>query len=1738
MRNFLQRRFLFFFLLLFSGQLMATPDCPIITGRFAGLADGTTVDNSSTGWYLDASGVASTGSFAIRSNRIRARELGGVGIWYSKAFSTAGYTDFQVAVKIHSEGDMNSSEYVRIYYKINGGAEVLYDQRTGNFGTIDFISPVLNGSNVQLVVKMYNYNNGGSQPSQYYVEEYRVFKEHGTCTGSGITVSASAGNGGVLTCANGSTTLTATSSASGTTYSWTGPNSFTSTSASPSVSAAGTYTVVGTSSSGSGSASVTVTENKTPPTLTATGGALACGTSVTLQASSNASGATYSWSGPSFSSNAQNPVVSTAGNYTVTVTNPANGCTASQTVSVTAGSGASVFWEELFTQANGTISRSGSPGWSLQNVAAGTFSVQNNELMAAFSAGNEGIWLSDEFSIANKSSISLSIKLKSATSSTNDYFEEDDYISVFYKLNGGSQVKIFEDFYGLNNTTNTKDSITFTAAIPNGSTLQIIVKLRNSNTTERYYIDDVKLSGLNASTAPTVSTSVTGTATCTATAQLFATASTSATAYSWTGPNGFTSSSQNPLVSAGGQYTVTATLAGGCTVSAVQTVPENRQTPDLTATGGSLGCFASIVLNANSSISNATYSWSGPGGFSSTAKNPTVSAAGTYTVTVTNPANGCTDVESVQVAAPTGTTITVYGQNFTAGNGTTSASGSSSWSVQSSPSGSIFSVQGNQFQVSNTGSTSEGVWASGIIDISGKTNITLSAGVRSTFTGSSGDMNASGTLADYIRFYYKLNNGSEVLFHEKLGSINNHSATLTAINATAPAGNTLQIIVRARTTANDEFYHFDNVTITGFTPNTLTATASASGELTCAGSTVPLTGSSSAAGATYSWTGPGGFTAATQNATAGTAGVYTLTVTDPSTGCTATDTANVLQSAGTTSSAWSEDFTLGNGTTSVSGSWSVTGSPSGAVASVNSSQFRFSNTGTTGESVWSTAPITISGKTGITFTAGVRSSITGSAVMNESGEYGDYLRFYYKLNGTGSEVLFSQSLGAINSHSTTLTAISGSIPAGNTVQIIVRARATGADEFYHFDNAQVTATTPPVGNINASAAANGIITCINPSATLSGSSTAAGVSYSWTGPNGFTSSSQNPTVGAGGIYTLTVTSGGCSSTDTALVVADTSKPAAVQITASGTGQINCTTSHVSLLATPNGPGLTHQWAHPDGLIIPAYGTTAYATGIHTYTVTKTSNGCSSIGYYNVVENKVYPNVTSINPNSPVLTCTNSSVTLTGTSSTPNVTYSWIHPNGSEVASSVITADVEGNYHFKVTDNTNGCVTFSGAFVPENKFVPANVAITAPANASQITCTNSQVVLTGSSSTSGVTYSWTGPNGALGNSTSVNAGTPGNYTLVATNTVNGCSTAVSSQVVQNITAPTNVTASTTGGATQLTCSLTSITINGSGTATGGATYSWTSTNGFTATTPSIAPINPGTYTLKVTDAANGCFTNAAAVTLTQNIILPDGVTATRQNDLNCTNPTTPITGTSNVAGSQFSWTGPNGFTANTASFVAENGGTYNLKVTNPANGCYSTASIMVAEDKVKPAPVTATNNGPLPCTGGSVTITGTYPAGMDFFWQGPNDFFGFSESETISDPGVYEFVVTNFANGCSNSAFTTVSRNCTNAVTQGAVAVQLPDEKQTARAVKFEYKAYPNPAASQAFVEFRSPENAHVTVSVYNSIGARQKVLFNGNATANQPYKLPFPVNTLSAGSYYYIINVNGKRYSGNMIVVK
>ena len=129
--------------------------------------------------------------------------------------------------------------------------------------------------------------------------------------------------------------------------------------------------------------------------------------------------------------------------------------------------------------------------------------------------------------------------------------------------------------------------------------------------------------------------------------------------YQWTGPDGFESSDQNPLVSAagvaaGGTYSVTVTVNGCTSQPAVVPVTVNV-VPQFTIQGNTVLCegLASIlsVMPDNFPIGEVSYEWYYEGSLIGgiTQSEVEISEIGTYEVEVNN--SGCTTRNSIVVSA-------------------------------------------------------------------------------------------------------------------------------------------------------------------------------------------------------------------------------------------------------------------------------------------------------------------------------------------------------------------------------------------------------------------------------------------------------------------------------------------------------------------------------------------------------------------------------------------------------------------------------------------------------------------------------------------------------------------------------------------------------------------------------------------------------------------------------------------------------------------------------------------------------------------------------------------------------------------------------------------------------------------------------------------------------------------------------------------------------------------------------
>jgi len=400
---------------------------------------------------------------------------------------------------------------------------------------------------------------------------------------------------------------------------------------------------------------------------------------------------------------------------------------------------------------------------------------------------------------------------------------------------------------------------------------------------------------------------------------------------------------------------------------------------------------------------------------------------------------------------------------------------------------------------------------------------------------------------------------------------------------------------------------------------------------------------------------------------------------------------HVIDSVPTTCSTpvtiWLEDFTLPDGTTGCSGTtaWStVNTSPSrNSVFAVDSNEFRVNDITINGWGTWTSGSIDISGKINVSISVDVRSQ---GGLSNDLSAHADSLLLYYKLDG-GAEVLFAGKLGKINNNKTIDTTLSVGSLSGSSLQIIIKGKATATSEYYFFDNVKVTGTIQ--SSVDASAKASTALTCASPSVTLSGSSTASNVSYQWTGPNGFTSAVQNPTVSMVGAYTLTVTNpAGCAATSTATVAQNIAAPSSV--TAIVSSKLSCSQTSVTLAANSTTTGATYTWTGPGSFTSSARVATVALGGTYTLVATNPADGCTITKTVAVVADTATP-ANLVATNDGPLTCSVFSVTLTGSSSTAGTTYQWTGPNGFFDITQVTTGTDSGTYTLIATNPANGCI---------------------------------------------------------------------------------------------------------------------------------------------------------------------------------------------------------------------------------------------------------------------------------------------------------------------------------------------------------------------------------------------------------------------------------------------------------------
>ncbi len=533
------------------------------------------------------------------------------------------------------------------------------------------------------------------------------------------------------------------------------------------------------------------------------------------------------------------------------------------------------------------------------------------------------------------------------------------------------------------------------------------------------------------------------------------------------------------------------------------------------------------------------------------------------------------------------------------------------------------------------------------------------------------------------------------------------------------------------------------------------------------------------------------------------------------------------------------------------------------------------------------------------------------------------------------------------------------------------------------------ATVPPSAN-----AVGGTISCAVPTTGISVSTNANGPTFSWSGPGGFSSSEQNPTVSAPGTYTVVVRDGntGCTNSAIAQVQGDTLPPGA---SASG-GGLNCVIEQVTLMGASPANNPAFAWSGPGGFSSNIPNPTVNQPGTYLLIVTG-SNGCTSTAAAVVTIDTVPPEAgVSASGN---LNCKNATINLIASSNLPPSarTHLWRRPDGVEFNTGNLPAfevDAPGTYILVITNENNSCTASATVTVIQRQPVAISIE-----NVTPVTCFGEQNGATSASPTGGdgvYTFLWS--NSA--NTPSISGLAAGIYTITVTDG-EGCSSTASVTVGHPplLTVTTTSTPQMANGAADGTATAVP--------AGGTPRYSYTWSNG--DTTAVIENLLPGTYTVTVTDA-NGC--TAVGVVSVSAYDCTIDVDVSTQN-ATCQGSNDGAAEVVIIQGvSPFTYVWSNGEATPSIANLAP--GTYTVEVLDGAN-CPEVLSFTITEPAVLVANVSATGTSGVGTSDGTATANpsgGTSP--YSYAWSNGDS----TQTITGLAAGLYTVTVTD-ANGCTD-----------------------------------------------------------------------------------------------------------------------
>jgi hypothetical protein len=528
-----------------------------------------------------------------------------------------------------------------------------------------------------------------------------------------------------------------------------------------------------------------------------------------------------------------------------------------------------------------------------------------------------------------------------------------------------------------------------------------------------------------------------------------------------------------------------------------------------------------------------------------------------------------------------------------------------------------------------------------------------------------------------------------------------------------------------------------------------------------------------------------------------------------------------------------------------------------------------------------------------------------------------------------------------------------------------------------FDTTSIEITqdvTPPTPGITN----NTGVTELTCSVTEISLTATGGDSYSWSDGVNVVGTDALLLVSTPGTYTVTVTGvNGCFDTDFIEITQDITPPTPGITNNTGVTELTCSVTQISLTASG---GDSYSWS--DGTSVVGTNALLLVSTPGTYTVTVTSaNGCFDTDFVEITQDVDLPAApTSGGDQSdcsldPIQTLTASASVDSGQ------TLTWYDaPSGGSVVLDPSLSSVGSiTYYAEASDDITGCVSLTRTAVSLEIFAVPD----APISGGDLTACALDPVQTLTALASvgaGESITWydapTAGNAVVDPSLSAIGSII--YYAEASNNITGCvsftRTAVTLEILET---PTGAITNNTG-VSELTCSVTEISL----TASGGDSYSWSDGTTVVGTDALLLVSTPGTYTVTVT-SANGCF-DTTSIEITQDVTPPTPVITNNTGVSELTCSVTQISLTAS-GGDSYSWSDGTSVVGTDALLLVSTPGTYTVTVTS-ANGCFDTTSIEITQDITLPTPVITNNTGvsELTCSVTEISLTAT--GGDAYSWS--------------------------------------------------------------------------------------------------------------------------------------------------------